>query len=111
MSIREDSGNVLAYIYKCKIEGNEMPNPDQLLSETGWNDVRLYNAIQHLIENKFIDGDILKGLGSTKIQDVYIKDITSFDIDIIENQPEFKTNFGFGVNLGVIQLNWGKQES
>ncbi len=99
MSIREDSGSVLAHIYKYKIEGNEMPNPDQLLSETGWNDVRLYNAIQHLIENEFIDGDILKSQDSTKVQDVYIKDITSFGIDIIENQPEFKTNFGFGVNL------------
>lgn len=111
MSIREDSGNVLAYMYKCKIEGNEMPNPEKLFSETGWNDVRLYNAIQHLIEKEFIDGDILKGLDSTKVQDVYIKDITSWGIDIIENQREFKTNFGFGINLGIIQFNWGKQES
>jgi hypothetical protein len=111
MSIKEDSGNVLAILYKCKTKDNEMPNPDQLLNELGWNHERLYPAIQYLTECKFIDGDILKTQDSTKVQDVYIKDITSLGIDTVEDEHNFKINFGFAVNLGVIQFNWGKQES
>ena len=95
---------MLLYIYKCKTEGKEIPNPEQLLNETGWSDVRLNNALQYLVENEFIDADILTCQDSTKVEDVYIKDITSLGINIIEDGPEFKNHFGITLNLGVLQF-------
>jgi hypothetical protein len=112
MTIKEDSGNLLLYIYECKIKNIEIPNSNQLLlDESGWNNERLNNAIQYLVEKRFVDGDVIKGLGSTKAQHAFISDITHLGIDIIEAESEFKENFGFTVNLGVIQVNWGVQES
>ena len=112
MTIREDSGNLLLYIYKCKIKEIEILNSNQLLlNETGWNNDRLNNAIQYLVEKRFVDGNVIKGLGSTKIQHALISDITHLGIDIVEAESKFKQIFGFTVNLGVIQINWGVQES
>lgn len=110
MTIREDSGNLLLYIYKFKIDGKEIPRKDQLLTETDWNENRLNNAIQYLIESKFVSGGIQTLVGSSKIV-ANVGNITNLGIDIVEKQPEFKQNFGFTVNLGVFQFNWGKQES
>lgn len=117
MTIKEDSGNVLLYVYKYKTEGNEMLHPDLLLNETGWkNIVRLNNAVQYLMEKKFVDGTLIRDLSSKKEQRTNIKyavinDITHLGIDIVEDQKEFKNNFGITVNLGLIQINWGRQES
>ncbi len=116
MTIRGDAGKLLLHIYKCKIEGNEMLNSNQLLTETGWNEVRLNSAMQYLIESGFVKGNILKGkrlkeTGFTEFQAAIISDITPSGINIVEKQPEFKQIFGFTVNLGVLQINWGAQES
>jgi hypothetical protein len=112
MTIKEDSGKLLATLYKWKQEGREMSNSkNELLEETHWNQNRLYNAIQYLVNKGFVEGDVIKGLGSTKVQDVTIDDLTPSDIDIVEQQSEFKQTFGFTVNLGLIQFNWGAQES
>ena len=111
MTIRTDSGNLLLYIYKCKIDGNEISTSNQLLTETDWDYVRLNNAIQYLIESDFVSGDVIKNINSTKVQVAYITDITPHGINIIEKESEFKQNFGFTVNLGLIQFQWGTQES
>lgn len=111
MTIRTDSGNLLLYIYKCKIEDNEMLDSNDLLNKTGWNKSRLNSAGQYLVEGGFVNGRVLKGLGSTKVQDVVIVDMTTKGIDVVEAQPEFKQNFGFTINLGLIQIDWGAQES
>ena len=110
MAIRIDSRNLLLYIYKRKIEDEEMLDPNQLLEETGWNKVRLNNAVQYLIESGFITGKVLKTLGSTKVESTLILDITPSGINIIEEELKFKQNFGFTVNLGLIQIKWGVQE-
>lgn len=111
VTIREDSGNLLLFIYEHKINDKEMFDQNQLLKETDWNKVRLNNAVQYLIESGFVEGDIVKGVGSTKVQVTVISDITPLGINIIEAESEFKQNFGFTVNLGLIQINWGAQES
>jgi len=122
MTIKEDSGNVLLYVYKNKIEGNEMPHPDLLLNETGWkNIIRLNNAVQYLMEKEFVNGTLIRDLPSkeeklltikpTNIKYAVINDITHLGIDIVEDKPEFKNHFGISVNLGLIQINWGRQES
>lgn len=111
MTIRKDSGNLLLYIYKLKIENKEMLDSNQLIKETEWNKVRINNASQYLIDSGFVKGKIFKGMDSTKVIDTIIIDITPSGINIIEAQSEFKQNFGFTVNLGLIQINWGAQES
>ena len=111
VTIRKDSGNLLLFIYNRKIEDKEMLNQDQLVEETGWDKVRLNNSVQYLIESGFIKGKVLKTYGSTKVQGSIISDITPSGINIIEAESEFKQNFGFTVNLGLIQINWGAQES
>ena len=119
MTIKEDSGNLLLYAYKCKIEGNEISHPDLLSNETGWkNNVRINNAVQYLMEKEYVKGTLIRDLPSTKEQEqrttikhAVINDITHLGIDIVEDQKEFKNNFGITVNLGLIQINWGKQES
>jgi hypothetical protein len=109
-TIRKDSGNLLLYIYKFKIAGKEIPRKEQLLTETGWNNDRLNNAIQYLIESKFVSGGIQTLVGSSKVV-ANVGNITNLGIDIVEKQPEFKQNFGFTVNLGVLQINLGMSES
>jgi hypothetical protein len=42
-----------------------------------------------------------------------LKAITPIGINIVENKPEFKRNFGFEVNVGLnppVKLNWGASE-
>lgn len=108
--IREDAGTILVSIYRYKTEAKEITRPNQLSTETGWNEDRLNNAIEYLIESRFIDGDIQRPVGTTKVR-VAFGDITKIGIDIVEKQKEFKQNFGFAVNLGIFQINWGMQES
>jgi hypothetical protein len=112
MTINEDSGKLLARIYIWKEEGHEMSNSkNELLEETRWDKNRLYNAIQYLINSKFVESHVINGLDSTNVQDVIINDITPSGIDIVERRSQFKHTFGFTLNLRIIQFNWGWQES
>ena len=111
MTISKDAGNLLLYVYNCKNEGTEMKNTTKLLEETGWNKDRLNNAVQYLVESGFVEGQVIKGAGSTKVHSTFIFDIKSSGINIIEAKSDFKQTFGFTVNLGLIQINWGVQES
>lgn len=110
MTITNDAGILLLYIHKCKIEGKEIPRKEQLLSISGWNEDRLNNAIEYLIQSKFVSGSIQSLVGSSKVR-ANVGNITNLGINIVEEQPKFKNNFGFTVNLGVFQFNWGKEES
>jgi len=64
---------------------------------------------EYIIEQYFVKK--LKGIGSTKVKGTAISDITPSGINMVEAESEFKQNFGFTVNLGLIQINWGAQES
>lgn len=115
VTIKEDSGNLLYHVYKYKVEGIDILEPDQLLKDTGWNKIRLKNAIQYLIEKEFVRGTLIRDLSTieekhTAIPEAVIHDITSDGIDIIEDETKFKTQFGITLNLGLLQINYGKQE-
>ncbi len=88
MTIKEDSGKLLLKLYKCKQDGGEMFTSAILLEETGWDKNRLYSAMQYLIDSGFVNGRVLKGLGSTRVQDVLINDITPSGIDKVEHQSD-----------------------
>lgn len=109
MTIRNDAGEILYYIYKCKIDGKETPRTNQLLTETGWNEDRLNNSIQYLIEGEFVRGQLQDVISSSKPRPT-MGNITNKGINIFEEPIEFKNTFGVTLNLGVVQLSWGKQE-
>ncbi len=86
MTIEEDSEKLLLKLYKCKQEGGEMPSSKRLLQETGWDKDRLYIAMQYLIDSEFVKGRVIKGLGSTKVQEILIYDVNPSGIDKVEHQ-------------------------
>lgn len=44
------------------------------------------------------------------VQHFILNKITPLGLKIIEDQPEFKRNFGFEVNLGLLKFSWGASE-
>ena len=109
MTIQEDAGKILLFIYDSYISNKAKPNAQILLDETKWDGKRVDRAIKYLkdlgaLELIFTAGQI-KGL-----QIFILKKITPMGINIVENQPEFKSNFGFEVNLGLLKFSWGASE-
>ena len=112
MTIQEDAGKILLFVYDCYVSNKSKPNTQILLDETKWDGKRIDRAIKYLkdlgaLEIIFTAGQI-KGL-----QMFILKKITPMGINIVENQPEFKRNFGFEVNIGLnpsIKLSWGASE-
>ena len=44
------------------------------------------------------------------VQHFILNKITPIGINTVEDQPEFKKNFGFEVNLGLLKFSWGASE-
>ena len=44
------------------------------------------------------------------VQHFILKKITPLGVNTVEDQPEFKKNFGFKVNLGLLKFSWGASE-
>ena len=60
------------------------------------------------------DMGILKGSGGlgniSGAQIFFVMRLLPEGINIIENQPEFKRNFSFKVNLDLLKFSWGASE-
>lgn len=110
MGIQKDSGELLLFIYEKKTKGEEIPSRRQIENKTGWNKDRVLNALQYLHGKNLIDGRQVKTLGTTKIKEFSINDITPNGIDVIENEKEFAKTFNFKINLGVFSYSWGVTE-
>ena len=105
MGIQKDAGEILLFIYQCYIK-DESVNAEKLLETTKWEGNRIDRAIKYLKDIGAID--IILTLGNISgVQHFILKGLTPLGINIVENQPEFKRNFGFTVNLGVISFSWG----
>lgn len=109
MGIQNDAGELLAFIYKDKTEKSEICQVDRIASETGWDEARIFAGLQYLKDKGLIDADSIGGFG-IRVMDFTINDITANGIDIIENRSEFKTTFGFEINLGLVKFSWTKEE-
>ncbi len=111
MTIQEDSGKILLFIYDSCINNKPKPNARILLDETNWDGKRIDRAIRYLNDMGAIDviftADNRMYSGLTRF---ILKEITSLGINIVENKPEFKKNFGFEVNLGLLKISWGASE-
>ena len=112
MGIQNDAGQILLFIYDGYVNNKTKPNAQILLDETKWDGRRIDRAIKYLkdleaLELIFMVGQI-KGL-----QIFILKKITPLGINIVENKPEFKRNFGFEVTLGLnpsLKFNWSASE-
>ena len=114
MTIQEDAGKILLFIYDSYVNNRAKPNAQTLLDETKWDGKRIDRAIKYLngmaaIEVIFTADNRMYG-GLTRF---IFKNITPLGINIVENKPEFKRNFGFEVNVGLnpsVKLSWGASE-
>ena len=114
MTIQEDAGKILLFIYDSYVNDKAKLNAKILLNETKWDGKKIDRAIKYLndmtaIEVIFTADNRTYGGLTTFI----LKKITSLGINIVENKPEFKRNFGFEVTLGLnpsLKFNWGATE-
>ena len=111
MTIQEDAGKILLFIYNRYVNDKSKPNAQILLDETKWDGKRIDRAVKYLndmnaIEMIFTADNRMYG-GLTRF---ILKKITPLGINIVEDKPEFKRNFGFEVTLGLnpsLKINWG----
>ena len=106
MGIQKDAGEILALLYKDKIDGNGVRQGDEIQKETVWEKIRINNALEYLAGKGLIDGKPIKTMGSSIAIFVHNKGMTSDGIDIIEDPKKFKGTFGFGFNLGIFNFSW-----
>ena len=114
MTIQEDAGKILLFTYDSYANDKAKPNAQILLDETKWDGKRIDRAIRYLNDMDAIDviftADNRMYGGLTRF---ILKKITPLGINIVENKPEFKRNFGFEVNVGLnpsVKLSWGVSE-
>lgn len=106
MGIQKDAGEILALLYKDKIEGRGVKQGNEIQKETEWEEIRINNALEYLVGKGLIEGKSIKTMGSSLAVFVHNKGMTSYGIDIIEDQEKFKGTFGFGFNLGIFNFSW-----
>ena len=109
MTIQEDSEKILLFIYDSYINDKPEPNAQILLDETKWDGNRIDRAIKYLKDIGAIDIALFWG-NYQGVQHFSLKEITPKGINMIENKPEFKINFGSEVNLGLVKFSWGASE-
>ena len=110
MGVKGDAGELLLFFYDELVKkGKNGVGTKDVLDASEWDGNRLNNAYHYLN-----DLGILKGIGSLgNIQgahNFWVMRLLPDAIDIIEDQPEFKRNFGFEVNLGLFKFSWGASE-
>ncbi len=109
MTIKGYAGEILLFIYDCYVNDKDSVNPEKLLETTKWEGNRIDRAIKYLKDIGAID--IILTLGNVKgVQNFILKGLPPLGINIVEDQPEFKRNFGFGVNIGLLKFSWGASE-
>ncbi|MBT3582632.1 hypothetical protein HN924_02210 [Candidatus Woesearchaeota archaeon] len=110
MGVQKDAGELLLFFYDMLVnKGESTVGTQEVLTETNWDGKRINFAYNYLN-----DLGILKsggGCGNIKSAQIFfVMRLLPNGINIIENQPEFKRNFGFEVNLGLIKFSWGLSE-
>jgi hypothetical protein len=106
MGIQKDAGEILALLYKDKIEGKGVKQGNEIQEETGWEMIRINNALEYLVGKSLINGKPIKTMGSSLAIFVHNKGMTSYGVDIIEDEKKFKGTFGFGFNIGIFNFSW-----
>jgi len=102
MGIREDAGELLLFAYKKYIEKHleELTNLENFQKESGWERVRILNALEYLKDKNLVHVNKFMG-GGFIIFKVYPE-----GIDLVEDKQKFKNTFGFEINLGLFKFSW-----
>ena len=109
MTIQKDAGEILLYVYKDYTEGISDCNTHKIIEETKWEAHKINNAIGYLYDLNILK--MKKMMGKVDgVQIFFIHGINPEGVDKVENQQEFKRNFGFEVNLGLLKFSWGAEE-
>ena len=94
MGIRTDAGKLLIFIYNHKVRGEKMPRIDELCRITKWTEDRCIFALQYLVNEKLVEGNVLIVAGSTKPKDVPVRDLTPEGTKTVEDgKGKFKRQF------------------
>ncbi len=112
MTIQNDAGKILLFIYDSYANDRDYVSPEKLLEITKWDGNRIDRAIQYLKDINAID--IIFNLGDVNgLRNFLLEKVTPIGIGMIENKHKFKRSFGFEVNIGLnpsVKLSWGVSE-
>jgi len=93
MTIKSDAGEILLFMYDFYVNDKGSVNPEKLLETTKWEGNRIDRAVKYLKEIRAID--IVLTMGNHQgVQHFILKKITPLGINTVEDQLEFKKNFG-----------------
>ena len=112
MTIKDDAGEILLFIYDSYANDRDSVSPEKLLEITKWDGNRIDRAIQHLkdieaIDIRFILGDV------NGLRNFLFEKVNPIGTGMIENKREFKRSFGFGVTISSnpsLNINWSASE-
>jgi hypothetical protein len=106
MTIKEDAGKFLIFIYKEYIKGNEWLVSKDFIETTKWDAGRINRAIDYLKDLRFIK--IMQSLGNTNgVYNFGIRGLEPIGINLIETPDEFKKNFGLEIkNPETYEIVW-----
>ena len=110
MGVQKDAGELLLFFYDELVNKNKnQVGTKDVLDSTKWDGNKVNHAYNYLNDMGLLNGS--GGLGNINgAQNFFIMRLYPEGINIIENQPEFKRNFGFEVNLGLLKFSWGASE-
>jgi len=108
MGVQKDAGELLLFFYDQMINKDQI-GTQQVIEETKWESNRINNAYNYLNDMGILKQEMF--LGNTNgVLNFLVLRLYPEGINIVENQPEFKRNFGFEVNLGLFKFSWGTLE-
>lgn len=110
MGVQKDSGELLLFFYDALVnKGKDQIGTQEVIDETKWESKRINNAYNYLRDLGVLKEELF--LGNTKgVLNFIVLRLFPQGVNIVENQPEFRRNFGFEVNLGLLKFNWGATE-
>jgi len=110
MVLQKDAGELLLFFYDELVnKGKSSVGTQDVLDATKWDGKRINLAYNYLNDIGVLKSNRRLGIISGA-QIFFVMRLLPEGINIIENQPEFKRNFGFEVNLGLMKFSWGIQE-
>lgn len=101
--MKELQGKILNHMYNKEYEEGRVPQYEDLLSIIDIKEHQLKIILKHMKEEGFIDYIQTFG-GLLSIQ------LLSKGRNLVLDDSKFKKNFGFGVNLGIVNFNYGISE-
>ncbi|MCH8519873.1 MAG: hypothetical protein LAT82_03915 [Nanoarchaeota archaeon] len=108
--MKEIAGKILNYIYNVKFKEDRIPTIEEIFKSSNQKSHQIEMALNYCKDNSYLKIQKNFGVDKNGIQNMSILEITPDGINIVTDKEKFKKNFGFGVNLGIVNFNWGVQE-